>query len=115
MKLDTKPIEWIQRSDRLRGVKDAFAFYNVGTAMSPAIEHADQVIVNPAVPVRAGIDCVFLQEVPDGTLLGAIRRPIGLQEQGWTARQFNPPSDTIMPSTRWSKVYAVAEIKRGGL
>src|SRR5438477_6743677 len=49
--LTPDPIDFIHRSERLRGVRNPFAFYVVGTSMSPAIEHGDQVVVNPAIPV----------------------------------------------------------------
>src|SRR5260370_9422540 len=72
--LTPDPIDFIHRSERMRGVRNPFAFYVVGTSMSPAIEHGDQVVVNPAIPVRPGVDCVFVAEQADGTLLAMVKR-----------------------------------------
>src|SRR5579864_3677637 len=54
MVLVSDPIDYIRRSERMQGVKNPFAFYVIGASMSPAIEHGDQVVVNPVVPVRPG-------------------------------------------------------------
>lgn len=55
--LTPDPIDHIHRSERMLGVRNPFAFYVIGSSMSPAIEHGDQVVINPSIPVRVGREC----------------------------------------------------------
>src|SRR6185437_13713465 len=74
MVLINDPIDWIRRSERMQGVQKPFAFYVIGSSMSPAIEHGDQVVVNPSLLPAVGKDHVFLQTQEDGTILALVKR-----------------------------------------
>jgi len=113
--LTPDPIDYIRRSERMQGVKNPFAFYVVGGSMSPAIEHGDQVVVNPALPVRPGVDCVFIQEQPDGTRVALVKRLLRQTEKAWKVRQYEPKKDFDLPKSKWRIAYVVPEIRRGGL
>src|SRR5260370_10731864 len=89
--LTPDPIDFIHRSERMRGVRNPFAFYVVGTSMSPAIEHGDQVVVNPAIPVRPGVDCVFVAGPTDGSLFAMVTRLLRSRPEQWKVRQDSPP------------------------
>lgn len=115
MVLTSEPIDYIRRSERMQGVKNPFAFYVIGTSMSPAIEHGDQVVVNPVLPVRPGVDCVFIHEDGNGTMLALVKRLLRSNADHWRVRQFNPPKDYDLPKTKWTRAYVVPEIRRGGL
>jgi len=112
--LTPDPIDYIRRSERMQGVKDPFAFYVVGGSMSPAIEHGDQVVVNPSLPVRPGVDCVFIQELPDGTRLALVKRLLRQTAKVWHVRQFDPRKDYDLPKSKWRVAYMAPEVRRGG-
>ena len=113
--LTPDPIDYIHRSERMRDVRNPFAFYVVGSSMSPAIEHADQVVVNPSLPVRPGGDCVFIQQQPDGTFLALVKRLVRQNADQWRVRQYNPPRDYDLSRKKWSRAHVISEIRRGGL
>src|SRR5579872_349389 len=101
MALVNDPIDYIRRSERMQGVKNPFAFYVIGASMSPAIEHGDQVVVNPVVPVRPGADCVFIHEDGSGTMLALVKRLLRQSTDVWRVRQFNPPRDFDLSKKKW--------------
>jgi transcriptional regulator with XRE-family HTH domain len=107
--LTPDPIDYIHRSDRMRGVKNPFAFYVVGTSMSPAIEHGTQVVINPSLPPMAGRDHVFIQDLPDGTMKAMVKRLIRSTERSWRVRQFNELKDFDLLRTVWTKAYRITE------
>lgn len=113
--LTAEPIDYIRRSERMLGVRNPFAFYVIGLSMSPAIEHGDQIVVNPTIPVRPGADCVFIHEQADGTMLALVKRLLRNSPEHWRVRQFNPLKDYDLPKKRWSRALVVPEIRRGGL
>jgi phage repressor protein C with HTH and peptisase S24 domain len=113
MVLVNDPIDYIRRSERMQGVKNPFAFYVIGTSMSPAIEHGDQVVVNPVVPVRSGADCVFLHEDGSGTMLALVKRLLRQSAEHWRVRQFNPPRDFDLSKKKWSRALVITEKRYG--
>jgi transcriptional regulator with XRE-family HTH domain len=113
MVLVNDPIDWIRRSERLQGVKSPFAFYAIGSSMSPAIEHGDQVVVNPSLLPAVGKDHVFLQTQEDGTMLALVRRLLRVGAESWTVRQFNPPRDFDLPTAQWGKALMISEKRVG--
>jgi len=90
-----------------------FAFYVIGTSMSPAIEHGDQVVVNPSLLPQAGKDHVFLQTQEDGTILALVKRLLKVGATSWRVRQFNPAKDFELPKTKWSKALMISEKRVG--
>jgi len=113
MVLVNDPIDWIRRSERMQGVQKPFAFYVIGTSMSPAIEHGDQVVVNPSLLPAVGKDHVFLQTQEDGTMLALVKRLLRVGANSWKVRQFNPPKDIDLPKATWSKALMIAEKRIG--
>jgi phage repressor protein C with HTH and peptisase S24 domain len=113
MVLVNDPIDWIRRSERMQGVKAPFAFYVIGTSMSPAIEHGDQVVVNPSLLPAAGKDHVFLQTQDDGTILALVKRLLRVGPTTWRVRQFNPPRDFELPKAKWAKALMISEKRVG--
>lgn len=83
------PIGYISRSDRMLGVGKPFAFNVIGDSMSPAIEHGDQLVINPSVVARGGHDCVFINEGADG-MFALVKRLVRPGPDNWQVRQFNP-------------------------
>jgi transcriptional regulator with XRE-family HTH domain len=113
MVLVNDPIDWIRRSERMQGVRSPFAFYVIGNSMSPAIEHGDQVVVNPSLLPTAGKDHVFLQTQEDGTILALVKRLLRTGSTSWRVRQFNPPKDFDLPKAKWSKALMISEKRVG--
>jgi len=113
MVLVNDPIDWIRRSERMQGVKAPFAFYVIGTSMSPAIEHGDQVVVNPSLLPTVGKDHVFLQTQEDGTILALVKRLLRVGATAWRVRQFNPPKDFDLPKNKWAKALMISEKRVG--
>jgi phage repressor protein C with HTH and peptisase S24 domain len=109
------PVDYIYRSERMRGVRNPFAFQIVGSSMSPALEHGDQVVINPALLVRPGVDCVFIQQQRDGTFLALVKRLLRQTADHWHVRQYDPRRDFDLPKKKWPRAHVVAEIRRGGL
>jgi transcriptional regulator with XRE-family HTH domain len=112
--LTPTPIAHIRRSDRMTGARDAYSFYVVGPSMSPAIEHGDQVIVNPHLPIRPGNDCVFINLVSQRMLV-LVRRLIRLDSEHWRVRQFSPTGELELSRNAWTKAHVITEIRRGGV
>src|SRR5262249_50961226 len=81
---------WIQRDQRLVGVRDAFACHVVGDSMVPAYEQGNLLLVNPAVPPAPGDDCLFVQDSPDGARYALIKRLVRFNTTSWTGKQWNP-------------------------
>jgi len=113
MVLVNDPIDYIRRSERMQGVKNPFAFYVIGSSMSPAIEHGDQVVVNPVLPVRAGLDCVFIHEDGSGTMLALVKRLLRVSADHWRVRQFNPARDFELPKKKWTRALCITEKRYG--
>jgi len=109
------PVDYIFRSERMRGVRNPFAFQIVGSSMSPALEHGDQVVINPALLVRPGVDCVFIQQQRDGTFLALVKRLLRQTADNWHVRQYDPKKDFDLAKKKWARAHVVAEIRRGGL
>ena len=103
MVLTSEPIDYIRRSERMQGVKNPFAFYVIGTSMSPAIEHGDQVVVNPAIPPRPGCDCVFIHDDGDGSMRALVKRLVKSNADSWRVKQYNPAKEFDLPKRRWPK------------
>ena len=115
MILTSEPIDYIRRSDRMMNVRNPFAFYVIGTSMSPVIEQGDQVVINPTIIAQSGSDCVFIHEQADGTMLAVVKRLVRVTPDQWKVRQYNPPKDYDLPKKKWSKALFVAEKRyRGG-
>ncbi len=111
--LTAEPIDYIRRSERMLGVRNPFAFYVIGTSMSPAVEHGDQVVIHPAMPVQPGRDCVFIQENADGQMLALVKRLLRSTADHWRVRQFNPPKDFDLPKKKWGKALMITEKRVG--
>lgn len=109
------PVDYIHRSERMRGVRNPFAFLICGGSMSPALEHGDQVVINPALLPRPGVDCVFTTEQRDGTYLALVKRLQRSTADAWHVSQFSPKRDLTLPRKEWAKAFVIAEIRRGGL
>ena len=113
IKLHNDPIDYVRRSERMQGVRNPFAFYVVGGSMSPALEDGDQVVANPAVPLRAGADCVFLQEDRSGTMLAQVKRLVRHNADHWRVRQFSPARDFDLAKKKWPKAVVITEKRYG--
>ncbi len=113
MVLVNDPIDWISRSERMRGVKDPFAFQVIGQSMSPAIDHGDQVVIHPGLIPTPGKDHVFLQTQEDGTILALVKRLLRSAGGAWRVRQFNPPKDFELPKAKWAKALMISEKRVG--
>ena len=105
--LSSDAIAWIQRDQRLVGVRDAFACYVVGDSMVPAYEQGNLLLVNPAVPPGAGDDCLFVQEAPDGSRHAMIKRLVRFNSTSWTVKQWNPDKTFSLPRKDWQRAFLV--------
>lgn len=108
------PIDYLRRSERMLNVRNPFAFNILGASMSPAIEHGDQVIINPSIVARPGHDCVFIHEGPEG-MLALVKRLLRPGSDYWRVRQFNEPKDFDISRKKWSRVHPIAEIRKAGV
>ena len=77
--------------------------------------NGDQVVINPALLVRPGVDCVFIQQQRDGTFLALVKRLLRQTADSWQVRQYDPKKDFDLPKKKWPRAHVVAEIRRGGL
>ena len=111
--LTSEPIDYIKRSERMMGVRNPFAFFVIGNSMSPAIEHGDQVVVNPVVPPKPGADCVFVNDDGNGTMRALVKRLLRSTGDHWKVRQFNPPRDFDLPKKKWARALVITEKRYG--
>jgi phage repressor protein C with HTH and peptisase S24 domain len=81
--------------------------------MNPAIEHGDQVIVNPSLLPTPGKDHVFLQTEEDGTILALVKRLLRVGATSWKVRQYNPEKDFELPKAKWAKALMITEKRMG--
>lgn len=114
MVLVPDPIDYLRRSERMLNVRNPFAFNVLGSSMSPAIEHGDQVIINPSIVARPGHDCVFIHEGPEG-MLALVKRLVRPGSDNWRVRQFNEPKDFDISRRKWGRVHPIAELRRAGV
>lgn len=110
--LTPDPVDYIRRSERMALVRNPFAFNVIGGSMSPAIEHGDQVVINPALHPRPGNDCLFVQEREDGSMLAMVKRLLKVTVDNWNVRQFSPIEDLKLPRKIWAKAFVIDEIRR---
>jgi phage repressor protein C with HTH and peptisase S24 domain len=106
MILSDAPIDHIARRGQTAA---AFAFYAIGDSMSPAYEQGDQLVVDPALPIRAGDDCVFIHNNDDGTMLALVKRIVRVHPDRWRVRQFEPARDFDLPRKTWTRAYRITE------
>lgn len=106
MLITTGPIDYIPRPAGLP-VRGSFAVYLVGDSMSPAYEHGDQLFIDTNKPVRGGADCLFVQELDDGTLLALAKRLVRPTADKWRVQQFNPHKEFDLDRRTWSKAWTV--------
>lgn len=114
MILTDRPIDWIRRSDHIANAVDPFAFYIVGDSMEERFYQGDQVVVNRALPLRPGDDCVFIGAGEHGELRGLVKRLLRSTGDAWKVRQLNPRRDFDLPKRAWSKAYRIVEIRPRG-
>jgi phage repressor protein C with HTH and peptisase S24 domain len=105
--LSGEAIAWIQRDQKLQGVRDAFACYVVGESMFPAYEQGNLLLVNPAVPPNAGDDCLLIQEAADGARYALIKRLVRFNSTSWTVKQWNPDKTFSLPRKEWQRALLV--------
>lgn len=104
--LSWEPIEFVQRPDRLMYAKKAYGMYVVGESMEPAFERGDLALVNPNVPPRAGLDCVFFQ-VAEGETKALIKRLEKITTSAWVVLQWNPKEKFSLPKKEWGHCQVV--------
>ncbi len=109
------PIDYIHRPGHMASVRDPYGFIVVGSSMSPALEDGDLVIVNPVLRPRAGADCVFIHDQPDGAMKALVKRLVRPTADSWKVRQFSPPRDFDLSRRKWPRAAVISDIRRGGL
>lgn len=107
MLITTSPIDYIPRPAGLP-VRGSFAVYLIGDSMSPAYEHGDQLYINANKPIRAGLDCLFVREMDNGTLMAMAKRLVLSTADKWRVKQFNPAKEFELDRRVWSKAWMVA-------
>jgi len=108
------PIDYLRRSERMMNVRNPFAFNIIGSSMEPAIEHGDQVVINPSIVARAGHNCVFIHEGPEG-MLALVKRLVRPNSDTWRVRQYNEPKDFDLSRKKWPRVHPIAEVRKAGV
>lgn len=97
----------------LRGTKDAYAVYVVGSSMEPRYYEGETVYLHPGKPVRPG-DFVLLQLKPkvDGDPYeGVVKRLVSRGTATVVVSQFNPPIEITFAT---AEVRAIHKIVMGG-
>lgn len=89
--LTPEPVEWDRRPAPVAGVRAAYGIIVVGESMAPEFEPGDVALVNPTLPPRPNVTCVFYSEPPEGGSASAtIKRLVRVTSDHWIVRQFNP-------------------------
>ena len=111
MILTNEPIDYIRRSERTANVSNPWAFHVIGDSMLERLAQGDQVIINPAMPLLPGSDCVFIHNAEDGMMYGLVKRLLRANAEVWRVRQLNPVKDLELSRKKWTKAYRIAEIR----
>lgn len=111
MILTSEPIDYIRRSERTLNVRNPWAFHVVGDSMLERLAQGDQVIINPAMPLLPGADCVFIHNAEDGMMYGLVKRLLRASGDVWRVRQLNPQKDFELSRRKWTKAFRIAEIR----
>jgi len=111
MIITAEPIDYIRRSERTANVPNPWAFHVVGNSMLERLAQGDQVIINPAMPLLPGADCVFIHQAADGIMYALVKRLLRASGDVWRVRQLNPEQDFQLSRRKWSKAYRIAEIR----
>lgn len=106
MLISTDPIDYIIRPAGLPA-RGSFAVYLIGDLMAPALETGDQLFVSPNKPARSGADCLFAQELDDGTLLAFPARLVDQTADSWRVQQFNPSKEFDLDRRSWPKAWPI--------
>lgn len=88
--LSTDPVDWVPRPAPVSHVPKAYALYIVGESMVPEFEPGDQALVNPNLPIVAGLTYIFYAE-QEGEARATIKRLRRATGDTWHVRQWNPP------------------------
>lgn len=89
-----------KRPALLQGVKDGYAIFLTGDSMVPEFEPDDVLFVNPRLPVRAGISCVFYNIDEDGPK-ATVKRFLSATDSEWKVQQFNPLKTFTLNREKW--------------
>jgi transcriptional regulator with XRE-family HTH domain len=88
-----EPVGYTTRPSNLTGVRDAYAMYMVGEALSPRYEQGWLLHVNPHKPATRGRDVVVIKR--DGVIL--IKQFVGWEDDTLVLRQLHPSETTRLP------------------
>ena len=110
MLLGDGPIGYTPRPSNLAGVRDAYAVYMVGNALSPRYEQGWLLHVHPHKPAARGRDVVVLKR--DGELL--IRQFVAWEDEALVLRQFNPEGTIKLPRNEVAECHLIVGVDQEG-
>jgi phage repressor protein C with HTH and peptisase S24 domain len=80
-------------------VKSAYGIIVVGDSMAPEFEPGDVALVNPTLPPRPNVTCVFYSEPPEGGHPTAqIKRLVRVSADHWHVRAIQPTNGREGPN-----------------
>lgn len=102
-------VRMIDRPPALRGAREIYAIYFVGSSMEPRFEPGEVGIVDPRRPVGAG-DYVLVQ-LNDGESRDVssvlVKRLVRQNSKQLVLEQFNPPRTFVVPRARVARVHRI--------
>lgn len=101
-----RPVDWALKPRRLDGRDDVFSLYVDDSAMFPAFEPGEAILVESARPPGPG-DNVVVHLKSDKTLL---KRLVAMGADSVQLRQHNPPQDFDIPREDIAQIWRVMKI-----
>lgn len=99
--IDDRPFSWEARPESLLKVEDAYAILVRGDSMHPEHKDGSTALVNPHIPPRGGLTCIFRCHKDDGEVLIMIKELRRFNDQTWYVHQHNPPKDFQLKRSEW--------------
>jgi phage repressor protein C with HTH and peptisase S24 domain len=111
--IDFDPIEEARPPDELIRVRNAYGILIVGESMVPAYRPGDVAWVNPHKPIERDTDVVLYHVPPNGEAEAIIKTLIGISEQTWKLRQYQPPRDFTESRADWTVCHRIVGKRNG--
>ena len=105
--LTYEPIEYVDRPERLIGVRGAFAMYVVNDSMEPKYSQGTLLLVHPTRPVRRNDYVLVVMRSAGNEHSALVKQLIRMDENELVLRQFNPPSEFAVRRSEVAGVHLV--------
>lgn len=104
-----RAIDHIDRPSFLLSASSAYAVYVIGESMEPRFRPGEIVYVDPAVPIRAGVD-VIVQMADEDKLTAIVKEYSGSNDDAIIFKQYNPEKKITIEKFRVTSIHLIRGI-----